>query len=91
MIFLSSADIFQNILSGMPSECQTVWIQIRTNILLGLIWVQTVGKDHHEMIKMLLADKELTTIHNLGCLVLYFWKSVDLEQSHLDPYCLHAG
>ena len=31
-IFLSSADFFQNqpflkILSGIPSECQTVWIQ----------------------------------------------------------------
>ena len=34
MISLSSADYFQNqlspkILSGIPSECQTVWIQIR--------------------------------------------------------------
>ena len=33
-MFLSSADFFQNqrfrkILSGIPSECQTVWIQIR--------------------------------------------------------------
>ena len=36
--FLSSADIFQNqlfliILSGMPLDCQTVWIQIRPDIL----------------------------------------------------------
>ena len=36
--FLSSADFFQNrlfqkILSGIPSECQTVWIQIRAGIL----------------------------------------------------------
>ena len=35
MLFLSSADfffkiyIFKPILSGIPSECQTVWIQIR--------------------------------------------------------------
>ena len=47
--FLSSADFFQNhffrkTLSGIPSECQTVWIQTRPDILSGLIWVQTVCK-----------------------------------------------
>ena len=35
--FLSSADFFQNqligkLLSGIPSECQTVWIQIRPDL-----------------------------------------------------------
>ena len=45
--FLSSADFFQDKLfgknlSGMPSECQTVWILVRPDILSGLIWVQTV-------------------------------------------------
>ena len=45
--FLSSADFFQNqlfrkILSGIPSECQTDWTQIRPDILSGLILVQTV-------------------------------------------------
>ena len=45
---LSSADFFQNQLfieiniSGVPSECQIVWIQIRGDILTVLIWVQTV-------------------------------------------------
>ena len=29
---------------GPPSECQTVWIQIKTDILLVFIWVQTVCK-----------------------------------------------
>ena len=29
---------------SIPSRCQKVWIQIRPNILLGLIWVQTVCK-----------------------------------------------
>ena len=47
--YLSSGDFFQNqlfrkILSGIPSECQTVWIQIRPDILSGLIRVQTVSK-----------------------------------------------
>ena len=28
--------------SGISSECQLVWIQIRPDIMSGLIWVQTV-------------------------------------------------
>ena len=52
-IFLSSADFFQNqlfqkLLSGKPSKCQTVWIQIRPDILSGLIWVQTVCKGYQQ-------------------------------------------
>ena len=33
---------FPKNISGIPSECQTVWIQIRPYVLSGLIWVQTV-------------------------------------------------
>ena len=44
-----SKSIFQKILSGMPSVCQTVWIQIRPDILSGLIWVQTVCKGYQQM------------------------------------------
>ena len=51
--FSPSADFFQNqlfqkILSGIPSECQTDWIQTRPNILLGLIWVQSVCKGYEQ-------------------------------------------
>ena len=35
---------FDNNLSGIPSECQTVWILIRPDNLLGLIRIQTVCK-----------------------------------------------
>ena len=47
MLLMSSADFFQNQpfqkrLSGTLSECQTIWIQIRTHTLWVLIWVQTV-------------------------------------------------
>ena len=35
--------------SGTPSERQTVWIQIRTDILSVLIWVQTVCKGYQQM------------------------------------------
>ena len=64
MFFLSSADFFQNQLfrknlSGIPSEWQTVWIQIRPNILSGLIWVQTVCKGYKHMT---LVDKKLSDV-----------------------------
>ena len=38
--FLSSADFFQNfqkVLSETLPECQTIWIQIRTDILSGMV------------------------------------------------------
>ena len=40
--------LFQRILSGTLSECQTVWIQIRPDRMLGLIWVQTVCIDQQQ-------------------------------------------
>ena len=39
-------------LSGIPSECQTVWIQIRPDVLSGLIWVQTVCTGYQQMTKI---------------------------------------
>ena len=47
-------NFFQNILSGIPYECQSVWIQIRPDLLLGLVWVQTVCKVYQQK---KLADK----------------------------------
>ena len=57
MLFLSSADLFQNelfqrILSGTLSECQTAWIKSRTDILSVLIWVQTVCKGYQQTTKV---------------------------------------
>ena len=48
---------FRKIISGRPSECQTDWIQIRPDILSGLILVQTVCKSYQQTT---LGDKELT-------------------------------
>ena len=71
--FLLSADFFQNqlfrkILSRIPSECQIVWIQIRPDILSGLIWVQTVCKGYQQTT---LGGKEsymnLTLLLSLQC------------------------
>ena len=36
----------------MPSECQTVWIQIRPEVFSGLIWVQTVRKGYEQIMKV---------------------------------------
>ena len=69
MLFLSSADFFQNHLfqknlSGIQTECQRVWIQIRPNIVSGLIWVLTVCKNYQQMT---LVDKAVTVLDcNIG-------------------------
>ena len=64
-----SVDFFQNqlflkILSGIPSECQTDWNQIRPDILSGLIWIQSVCKSYQQ-------NKDLmqTTVENSGHIV----------------------
>ena len=50
--FLSSADfffkiqLFRKIILGIPSKCQTVWIQTMPDFLSDLILVQTVCKDY---------------------------------------------
>ena len=36
----------------LPSGCQTVWIQIRPDILSGLIWVQTVCRGYQQTTKV---------------------------------------
>ena len=51
-------ELFQKILSGALSECQIVWIQIRTYILLVLIWVQTVYNGYQQMTNVT-ASKEV--------------------------------
>ena len=63
MLFFSSAVILQNQLfrkdfSGIPSEFQTDWIQIRPNVLSCLIGIQTVCRGYQQMT---LRDKELQT------------------------------
>ena len=58
MLFLLSAEFFKKIniskknLSGIPSECQTVLIQIPPEVLSGLIWVQTICKGYQQMTKV---------------------------------------
>ena len=44
--------LFQKNLSGIPSECQTVWIQIRPDVLSNLIRFQTVCKGYQQTTKV---------------------------------------
>ena len=53
--FLSSMTFFKIALT----KCQAVWIQIRTDVMLVLIWVQTVAKVISRRQKLSLAKKEL--------------------------------
>ena len=43
LIFFQN-QLFRKIISAIPSECQTDWIQVRPDILSGLNWVQSVCK-----------------------------------------------
>ena len=47
LIFIK-INFFEKNLSGIPSDSQTDWIQIRSDILSGLIWVQTVWKSYRQ-------------------------------------------
>ena len=50
--FLFGNQLFRKILSGIPSGCQTVWIQIQRDILSSLVWVQTVCKGYQRTTKV---------------------------------------
>ena len=56
--------VFQKILSGTLSECQTAWIEIRTDILLlVLIWIQTVCKGYQQMSKIAASNERVKSSH----------------------------
>ena len=39
----------EKVLSGLPSNCQTVWIHIKPDKMSGQIWVQTISKGYWQM------------------------------------------
>ena len=71
--FFFRNQLFFKILSVLASEYHTVWIQIRTDILLVLIWVQTVCKGYQQKT---LVGKEgrLFACWVFICLLLIFFK-----------------
>ena len=40
-------------------QYQTVWVQIRPDVLLGLIWVQTVCKSYQQSIKVAISRERV--------------------------------
>ena len=58
-------NFFKKALSGILSECQTVWIQIRPDVLSSLIWVQLFAKVISRRQKSPLAGKELIRCKNV--------------------------
>ena len=58
---------------GPPSEYQTVWIQIKTDILLVFIWVQTVCK------RLLPDDKIYTGIQRVKTVYQYIVSYRDIH------------
>ena len=72
MLTFFKTNFLQKILSGIPSEDEKDWIQIRSNILLGLIWVQSVCKGYEQMT---LVGNELTLafiMERHNCLMLRY-------------------
>ena len=65
-LFFSPADFFskltfKNIFQEhyTLSECQALWIQIRPDVLSGLIWVHTVCKDNPQATKVTVGRQKL--------------------------------
>ena len=75
-MFLSSADFLKiNTFEKFFQEhhqCQTVWIQIRPDVLLGLIWVQTVCKCYQQMALQGIMLKKLKNHVFVGLILKYF-------------------
>ena len=62
---------------GPPSECQTVWIQIKTDILLVFIWVQTTAKGYWQTTKLSTGMQRVITGKYFG--VQYFVSYRDIH------------
>ena len=93
MLLLLSADFFfifkKKNLSGTLSEHQTFWIRIKTDILLVLIWVQTVCKGY-QMTTKITASKERVKIVSL--VENGFYKTKALQaMMRCNNYLQHLG
>ena len=67
----------------MTSECQTLWIQIRPDLLSGLIWVQTVCKGYQQITPV---GNRLITLDKHGIQITIF-----LQRNTYCGYLLEAS
>ena len=70
-IYLFFVCLFFFILKGIPSECQTVWIQIRSDVLSGLIWIQTVCKGYQQTIRVVTSGERVNILSSI-CFIFLF-------------------
>ena len=76
LLIFFKINLFEIILSGIPLECQTVWIQIRPDVLTGLIWVQSVCKGYKQTtlggrviaVNHIIGYDQCSKISNINCL-----------------------
>ena len=67
-------NFFKEFSSGTQSKCLTVWIQIRTDDLSGLIWVQTVCKGYQQKTKAATSKERVRTQLVCSRLLTFFSK-----------------
>ena len=65
--WLFKINFFKKLFSETPSEFQTVWIQIRNNIMLGLIWVHSLSvcRDRQQTTKFVPSKERVIITHGL--------------------------
>ena len=78
LLIFFKINFLKKILSGLPSECQTVWTLIRPS----LIWVQTVRQGYRQTT---LVDKELTAPHRRSTNSVIFAPSDESDQPRHSP------
>ena len=71
-----SKPAFWKILSGIPSECQTGWVKIRPNNVLGLLYVQTVCKGYQQMTLLFRVRVGMLTVRNEILIFLFLNQNI---------------
>ena len=77
LLLFFKINLFKKILAETLSECQAVLVHIRTDILLVLVWVQTVCKGYQQTTKV-------TTGKERGKTNGIFYKKFDTVISQTD-------
>ena len=88
--FFFSINFFQKHLSGIPSECQTVWIQIRPDILSGLICVQTICKGYQQISNVTSRGERVKNLYISMCGREKMMRSGLMMHQHIRVICIKA-
>ena len=74
-------NFFKQNLSGIPSECLTAWVQIRSDKNSGLVWVQTVCKGYQQMTKVATSRERVKSYQNCVRVIM---KNSEVSRLQLD-------